>query len=88
MTFEEWWESTPCDDYTGQDRNLAQEAWNAALSEAAKIADSETELEGEPPKEMLVEFTADPILTMRALVQITKENISERIRILKEEKQP
>jgi len=50
-----------------------------ALEEAAKLADTEPELPGEPPDGL---FTANLADVVREAVHVTKCNISERIRAL------
>lgn len=56
-----------------------------ALEEAAKVAESEPELDGDPPREVMDAMIAiGPIGNARASVRATKLNIAKRIRSLKD----
>jgi hypothetical protein len=60
----------------------------SALEEAAKVADSESELEGDPPADVLAAMRADPIGVARTIVRVTKKNIAAAIRALATKEKP
>lgn len=68
--------------------SLCRRVRDEALEEAAVIADTEPELEGDPPREMREAFKKDPVLCLRGNVRATKACISKRIRALKTKEEP
>ena len=52
----------------------------AAYEDAAKVAEAEEELDGDPPQEVLAAILANPAESLRSTVRCTKRNIAAAIR--------
>lgn len=61
------------------------EGFNAALEQAAEIADKEEELEGPIPPGGLEKILQNPEIALRATVRVIKRNIANGIRVLKKQ---
>lgn len=70
------------DAYNAARSRLVSLIRSEALEEAARVADTEEELDGEPPEAMRAFFDTDPVGCLRSTVRSTKTSITSRIRSL------